>query len=283
MAKLAHPNVVNGVRGRRRSTTACTSRWSTCAAATLRAWLAQEPRGWREIVAMLVATGRGLAAAHAAGLVHRDFKPENVLVGDDGRPRVGDFGLARSRSRRDDVDRSGETMLAATRRDDDAPAIAGTPAYMAPEQMTGERRRRALRSVRVLRGRVGVPVRQAAVRRRDARRAQLTRSRSTARAARSSVPERVRAVIGRGLAAGPADRFADMPALLAALERAAAPRTTRNAIAIATGVAVLLGGGTRSRSRALAAHRHAAGVRRRGRRDARAVRRRRSRARSRPR
>src|SRR6185437_7895733 len=73
----------------------------------------------------------------------------------------------------------------------------------------------------------------------------------------SNVPERVRAVLDRGLAADPAARFADMPALLAALERAAASRTTRNAIALAAGLAVLVGGGAIGRH-ALAAHRLAA-------------------------
>lgn len=61
---------------------------------TLRSWLAAAPRSWRDIVAVFVAAGRGLLAAHRAGLVHRDFKPDNVLIGDDGRIRVTDFGLA---------------------------------------------------------------------------------------------------------------------------------------------------------------------------------------------
>ena len=62
---------------------------------TLRSWLTQHSRPWFEVVRMFLQAARGLAAAHAAGLVHRDFKPDNVLIGDDGRARVADFGLAR--------------------------------------------------------------------------------------------------------------------------------------------------------------------------------------------
>jgi serine/threonine protein kinase/tetratricopeptide (TPR) repeat protein len=63
---------------------------------TLAAWLRSTPRSWRQVVDMYRRAGQGLEAAHQAGLVHRDFKPENVLVGRDGRPRVTDFGLARA-------------------------------------------------------------------------------------------------------------------------------------------------------------------------------------------
>jgi serine/threonine-protein kinase len=63
---------------------------------TVRGWLKQETRGWREIVDVFVAAGEGLSAAHRAGLVHRDFKPDNVMRASDGRVRVLDFGLARA-------------------------------------------------------------------------------------------------------------------------------------------------------------------------------------------
>jgi eukaryotic-like serine/threonine-protein kinase len=95
---------------------------------TLGGWLSDRPRGAREIVEMLRATGRGLEAAHAAGLVHRDFKPDNVLVGRDGRPRVSDFGLVSVRPRA--VEEAGASGLTLQH--------AGTPAYMAPEQLDGK-------------------------------------------------------------------------------------------------------------------------------------------------
>jgi serine/threonine protein kinase len=105
---------------------------------TLADWL-RSPRSWRDIVGMFRSAGEGLAAAHAAGLVHRDFKPANVLVGKDGRARVTDFGLVcavgdLATHQAAFRDAGPDHLLASMTR---TGTLIGTPAYMAPEQMRG--------------------------------------------------------------------------------------------------------------------------------------------------
>ena len=123
MARLSHPNVVPVYDvGEATGRTFLTMEF--VAGRPLDRWL-DEPRDWRAIAALFAAVAAGLGAAHDAGVIHRDVKPSNILVGDDGRPRVADFGVAR-----DQPSLPGGPG--------GATGIAGSPAYMAPEQLRGE-------------------------------------------------------------------------------------------------------------------------------------------------
>jgi tRNA A-37 threonylcarbamoyl transferase component Bud32 len=96
MARLSHPEVVTVLDVGHHGDQLFVS-MEFVEGATLRQWLAAAPRAWREILDVYLVAGRGLARAHAAGVAHRDFKPDNVLVASDGRVRVTDFGLARAK------------------------------------------------------------------------------------------------------------------------------------------------------------------------------------------
>ena len=111
---------------------------------TLRAWQDAASRTWREVLRHYLAAGRGLAAIHAAGLVHRDFKPQNVLVGATGRVKIVDFGLAvapgeRTPRRPDDPVRGGTELLSLLADQLTATsAVLGTPLYISPEQLAAQ-------------------------------------------------------------------------------------------------------------------------------------------------
>ena len=136
MARLAHPNVVAvyevGELGEDIYVVI-----ELVDGTTLNEWLKERTRSWREIVAAFVQAGRGLAAAHDAGLVHRDFKPPNVLVGRDGRIQVTDFGVV-SMSRSHNESPEPEVVGSAVSDITYAGRRVGTPAYMAPEQHAGD-------------------------------------------------------------------------------------------------------------------------------------------------
>jgi len=204
------------------------------------AWLASA-RAWREVLRVFVAAGRGLAAAHAAGIVHRDFKPANVLIGSDGRVKVGDFGLA--------TEEPGKGTGMALRRAQEGTGLAGTPAYMAPEQLDGEPATAASDqfsfAVALYEGIYGSRPFAGA----NVAEIRAAIARGVAAPAKDDVPARVRAALDRALAAEPARRFGSIDELLAAIDPPARSRRAWIAapIVVMMGVAAFVmsrGGGT---------------------------------------
>ncbi|MEZ4453708.1 MAG: tetratricopeptide repeat protein [Nannocystaceae bacterium] len=220
MARLVHPNViavhdVGVVDGR------VFLVMDYVDGAPLSRWLDEEGRGWREVVAVFLQAGQGLAAAHAAGLVHRDFKPENVLVAADGRVLVGDFGLARAESDLAGPGASGR--------------LVGTPAYMAPEILVGEVDARA--DVFAF----AVALWEALYRQHPYGARVLGELGPLAPPPRGAgVPPWVRAALVRGLDPDPESRTPSMVALLADLDRDPAKR--RRSVAAITAVVVAIAG-----------------------------------------
>jgi tetratricopeptide (TPR) repeat protein len=220
LARLAHPNVITVFDVGRHAGRVWIAMESV-PGRTLRAWAA-EPRSTRAILDAWIDAGRGLAAIHAAGLIHRDVKPDNVLLGDDGRVRVIDLGLVRaldelarpsaSPTSGSDLGLAGTSSakLGSTRE------RVGTPAYAAPEQLDG----RAPLDARADQYAYCVSVWEALVGERPP--AELAARRPgelvpLPRASERSMPTRIRRVLSRGLSHDPAGRFVDMPALLAEL------------------------------------------------------------------
>jgi serine/threonine protein kinase len=130
MAQVNHPNVVQVYDAGIAEDESTYIAMELISGSSLRTWQ-QEKRPIAEIVEAYLAAGRGLAAAHGAGIIHRDFKPDNCLIGTDGRVRVTDFGLASARPNDDGPDTPEELELT------NSGMVLGTPAYMAPEQFTG--------------------------------------------------------------------------------------------------------------------------------------------------
>ncbi len=249
MARLSHPNVVavhevGVVAG------AVFVAMEYVEGVDLQEWLAAEERPWRELVAALREAGRGLITAHQEGLVHRDFKPSNVLVGDDGRIRVADFGLATRREGALPRHAAGSAQLssstAQTLTHDHA--LVGTPLYMAPELLKGQSASPASDQYAFC-----VALYEAlydAVPFSGETLDELTRSVLAdpvpPRPPGSPVPEWIHSALVRGLARAPEDRFASMEELVELLgedpeaEQALRARRTRTVVGIIVGTMALL-------------------------------------------
>ncbi|MFO0632960.1 MAG: serine/threonine-protein kinase [Nannocystaceae bacterium] len=208
------------------------------AGGTLRAWSNAAPRRWRELLPVFRQAALGLAAAHRAGLVHRDFKPEHVRVELDPhepaappRVRVADFGLAwAARAALDDGDdapeqRTDALLTTAAGTPSGTHRLVGTPAYMAPEQFAASRvdartdqfafcvaLYEALCGRRPFAGDDLEALRQAVL------------EREPAPLPRGCAPRWLRALVHRGLARDPSRRHADMDAIAVALARGHARR-----------------------------------------------------------
>jgi serine/threonine protein kinase/tetratricopeptide (TPR) repeat protein len=233
MAKLNHQNVVR-VYDLDEHDGELFVAMELVAGTTARTWQQQRPRSWRELLDVYLAAGAGLAAAHRAQLVHGDFKPDNVLIGDDGRVLVTDFAVTRhvlearlelelaltnadtppdsdadgvATGLRDSVHQSGSDVA-------QRPLVIGTPAYMAPEQFEGQLADatadqfafcvalwEALTGERPFRGRTWGQL-QAAI------------AKGPTRADRAPGPRVLWAALERGLSVAPADRWPSLEALL---------------------------------------------------------------------
>ncbi|HEY6033626.1 MAG TPA: serine/threonine-protein kinase, partial [Kofleriaceae bacterium] len=206
MAQVDHANVIRvfdagttEVRGRERVFVAM----ELVDGAPLGTWARGKP--WRTVLEACVAAGHGLAAAHAAGLVHRDFKPDNVLVDRTGRARVGDFGLVGSTG-----EVSPDNALT------QAGAVMGTPGFMAPEQKRGE------------------PV--------DARADQYSFCRTVSTLV-TAPPRWLAPILAHGLDEDPARRYPALADVLAAIERKLRRRrwvvSAAALVAVAAGTALI--------------------------------------------
>jgi hypothetical protein len=212
---------------------------------TLRHWLAAAPRTPREILAMFAQVGRGLAAAHDAGIVHRDFKPDNVLVGKDGRPRVADFGVARQSNVTTEDPPNGKPPLESVAVTQSGTAV-GTVAYMSPELLRGHEA-----DIRSDQFAFAVSLHEALYGRRPFRHHRSRRTTDSGErseqvaASRARVPLGARRALQRAMSEEPGRRFPHMHAFVDALEVAIDGRSPRRLalgglLALLVGAAVLV-------------------------------------------
>ncbi|MEX1368782.1 MAG: serine/threonine-protein kinase, partial [Nannocystaceae bacterium] len=238
MARLSHPNVV-AVHEVGQSDGEVFVAMEFIRGQNLNEWIGTGPQ-WRQVLEVFIQAGQGLAAAHGAGLVHRDLKPHNIMRGDDGVVKVLDFGLARaaegdpSQTREADELSSSSSMLES--RLSHTGTLMGTPAYMAPEQLRGagadalsDQFSFCVALYEALYGERPYDRRSTQARRaaQDSTppRAELERSGEVRPPATGSkVPAAVRKILLRGLSPAPGDRWPGMEELLEHLRAQLAPR-----------------------------------------------------------
>ncbi|HVI03844.1 MAG TPA: serine/threonine-protein kinase [Enhygromyxa sp.] len=245
LARLSHPNVVHVYEVGELDDQLFVA-MEFLAGPTLRSWLdSVEPRGWKQCLEIWLQAGRGLAAAHAQGIIHRDFKPHNAMFGADGRVRVLDFGLASLGEHEplgdgDSPDPSKPIEAQITRTG----VVLGTPAYMAPEQFAGRRADartdqfgfcvalyEALYGERPFEGRTYSDLRRA-----------VESGKIRPAQAGTSVPAWVRKVVLRGLANDPDQRWPSMAALLDALGSGRRRATLQRTLSGTAGLALAAAG-----------------------------------------
>ncbi len=243
LAKLSHPNIVTifdvGTFGE-----GVFLAMEFLMGQTLRRWLTQTERGWEEIVDVMLDAGQGLAAAHAAGLVHRDVKPSNILVTDDSRVVVMDFGLVQARVSDQDQEPWSAAPTALDSQLTEQGEVMGTPSYMSPEQHRGEETGPASDQfgfcVTLYETLYGVRPFDAptltALRR-------VVYEGTIQPAARTPGPRKLLEAVRRGLAVDPDRRHPSMEALLATLSGLRRRRRRVWAVGAAAGLASVLGAG----------------------------------------
>ena len=246
MARIDHPNVVRvydvGTFGGDGEASGVFIVMELIEGQTMAAWL-QRHRTWSEVVKAFIQAGRGVAAAHQRGLIHRDFKPGNVIIGPE-RVCVLDFGLARaSQQSSTDVERQerrrqftgphGALITSLTKTG----SVMGTPPYMAPEQHRGievdHRTDQYAFCVALFQGLYDAWPFEGDTTHALARAKERT---APATVRRRGVPNRVHAALLRGLSPDPRDRFRCLEDLIRELERAVARPRRRRAVAVAGGV-----------------------------------------------
>jgi predicted Ser/Thr protein kinase len=241
LAKLSHPNVVSifetGTVGAQVYVA-----MEFIDGPTLGEWMREAERPYKEVIEKFAQAGAGLSAAHRAGIVHRDFKPDNAMIGGDGRVRVLDFGLARTIADApptlDEREPGDEAELGLAQVHTKTGALMGTPAYMAPEQIRGRGADvrsdvfsfcvslyEALFGTRPFTGQ-SLKDLLAAIESGDLLRVDTP-----------GVPSRLRDVLEQGLRADPQARPASIEEVVSNLQRAARGRRWKSPVVLATGVA----------------------------------------------